>query len=694
MYPISSGFRNLNASLKQLRYPWNKFILAFSAISLSSCLPGPGFYQKSQVDLASGSGAAIEAIMDGDKAVATVSALSSVVQTISAPSSSSMAGVSLAISPGTLQVDMAIGLEESVGLISSAAADEMGMSFDGEAGVAINLTNDAGVSDISSSAPPMQLNIPIFSSPLRLAGEDSSLVVFFRRAASSDSCSERIFPPSTFEKQGNAIAIGVRRFGAYQPLWVPTKELEMKEQEATDADGSFVIERQGCKVVTKAEEKKLAPVSISDVMIEKDGLVARFSAKVEGDNLRSCYLFGKDIVSGRTFKKENDKPLFKADFSGHQKAVDARVAIGCNFESGRNIETKFKSFKLGLDAITLNHKFVNDTHLRLSTDIDKSQVDVCHMVAKSINSTNAFEHKEEMQDPGSFDIHQIYRGTNKDHHDEIEIHIVCSGIGGGEVKSNAITVYSKEPPIHIDTRMDVVTFDNGNLDLTLEIEGDSTSINYSSVDNVEIEVCKGNSPDTCQSLSSDTISFISGETATVAIGSFSDNSSPNPIFNVGEDFYINSVELIASSNTIEKFQADEYQAFYKDKNEKVASWVTWFSVAEDSGLSLTDPTLPAGDGNGNGTAFAFTFTIDDSSDNKNYEFISQICWDVTDVTKSYEYCAFPTSTEWSGTELAYTYTYTDDSLDLGANSSINRVDVYFDGDRFAPFSYDPNPEGT
>jgi hypothetical protein len=579
-----------------LRQRANDVLLVAMALNLSSCLPGPGFYQNSQVDLSSGGGTAIEAMMDGDKAVATVSALSSVVQTISAPSSSSMAGVSLAISPGTLQVDMAIGLEESVGLISSAAADEMGMSFDGEAGVAINLTNDAGVSDIPSSAPPMQLNIPIFSSPLRLAGEDSSLVVFFRRAASSDSCSERIFPPSTFEKQGSAIAIGVRRFGAYQPLWVPTKELEQKLGDATDADGSFVIERQGCKVVTKAEEKKLPPVSISDVTIEKDGLVARFSAKVEGDNVRSCYLFGKDIVSGRTFKKENDKPLFRVDFSGHQKAVDARVAIGCNFESGRNIETNFKSFKLGLDAITLNYKFINSTHLKLSTDIDKSQVDVCHMVAKSTKSTDDFDHKEEMQDPGSFDIHHIYQGTKNDHHDEIEIHIVCSGNGGGEVKSNVITVYAKEPPVHIYARMDVVTFDSTDgLDLTLEIEGGLTSFDYERVNEVKIEVCEGNYPDNCQFLSNDTsISLIDGVEPGVTIGIEVDflygSNIPTDFFDAGEYYYIKSVELIevdtSTSNTIEKFQADEYHAFYKDRSGAVASWVTWFKVAADSGLSF------------------------------------------------------------------------------------------------------------
>jgi hypothetical protein len=52
------------------------------------------------------------------------------------------------------------------------------------------------------------------------------------------------------------------------------------------------------------------------------------------------------------------------------------------------------------------------------------------------------------------------------------------------------------------------------------------------------------------------------------------------------------------------------------------------------------------------------------------------------------YCISPAKSDWSDvTEQTYTYTYTDPESGIGDNGLINRVDVYFVNDKFAPFSY-------
>jgi hypothetical protein len=613
-----------------------------------------------------------------------------------------MAGVSLAISPGTLQVDMAIGLEESVGLISSAAADEMGMSFDGEAGVAINLTNDAGVSDIPSSAPPMQLNIPIFSSPLRLAGEDSSLVVFFRRAASSDSCSERIFPPSTFEKQGNAIAIGVRRFGAYQPLWVPTKELEQKLGDATDADGSFVIERQGCRVVTKAEERKMPKASISELRIEKEGTRVRFSADVTGGGLKGCYFFARDIISEETHKRNGDRPEFEFDFSNQTGSIDARVMIGCNFESGRTLETKPKAFQMGLspERIWLSHSFKTETHLQIETDVDEESVDSCFVEitegASSVginevassgtgcdnSGTQSCSRTFYMDNPSIFDFHEFLKGSENNGF-PMNMQVICTGLNGNQVKSNTVKFYDKKPPMDVYAEEHVVSYSDSNsvLMLNLDIRSaglDSTYTTYI----VYIVVCDENQENSCTSLTGGTVDVDEGCNNTWCSIDVSDFGLNNTnIFSPGKDYFISSLEIYTADgeDLLISLSTDQHRSFYRDGGGNVKARVVRFSVEEDSGWFLRDPLPSVNSGSPVTVSYIFTLSTTNGVQ-ETLKKISEICWSA-DIGGVHDYGCQSNP----GFDTSNRYTYPTSFGD--ANVSFHWVKIRFENDAYAPITW-------
>ncbi|MFW7380682.1 MAG: hypothetical protein ACOH5I_17850 [Oligoflexus sp.] len=362
------------------------FICTQACLLLSACFPGPGFFEQSE--MAADTVAEVKTVDDGETTIGMISASSNVTQRIKTADNSDLSGVELSISPGTLQVDMAISLEESLTLTSGKAAAQMGVSFGAEAGKAVNLRNDRGILEIPAQASPMVLQLPVNSSGLKLNSSDV-LVTFMRQDLGQGDCFEQIFPPDSFAIQDNKIKIGVRRFGAYQPIYMPEADLTKIKAEAVN--GVYSIMRPGCRIETKKEQKSLPAVSISMSTFTETNRVLTLQATVEGEDVDICYLYGRDSLSGKEYTQEAEQPSFKVDFTSSTEAIDSRFMIGCDLISGRNVETSFRRLELAAPSYSLKISYDNRSII-VSANIPASQVESCQYfiesrIGKDLNGT-------------------------------------------------------------------------------------------------------------------------------------------------------------------------------------------------------------------------------------------------------------------------------------------------------------------
>jgi hypothetical protein len=382
--------------------------------------------------------------------IGAISANSEITQVISAPEGSELSGVNLAIEPGTLGVDMNVGLEATESLISARSASQMGISFEGEAGAAVNVSNDASLDVIPESSPPMQLQIPLSSFSLNLAEGKKSLVIFFRRKNGSSSCNERIYPPSVFENSDDKVAMKVRRFGAYQPLFVPKSDLLKKLKETPSSDGSYVITRENCKVVTKAENKKLPKLNMSELSIERNEQFFKFSSIVSGEKVSSCFFYARDLISGKVYEFEEKKPELIIPLSAFEEELEGRASFSCTMLSGRTAETGFKSFS-SYDY-RINLASIYGMPIRFSSNFDSNQLKSCFIKGWSSDTNGKKESYKEsfeaLKDPST----ALNSGSQYDYDKYVEGRLECLDADKNSKRSNLVSFYLKfsndSPTVH------------------------------------------------------------------------------------------------------------------------------------------------------------------------------------------------------------------------------------------------------
>jgi hypothetical protein len=453
------------------------------ALLTSSCFPGPGFFK--QQPTAADAVSEVKTVFKDDKVSATVSAAATVTQKLRAPEGSGIDGVELDIEPGTLQVDMAISLEESSTLVSGKTASAMGVGFGKQAGKAINLTNDKGVTELPAEAPPMTLRIPVQKSNLRLQSDTTEdgdvLVAMLRQELTNGDCYEQIFPPDVFSFEDSKIKIGVRKFGAYQPLYMPEADLARKRQAADG--GAIAVTRPGCKIITKSEEKTLPPVSISSLQVTKSERALQFQAEVSGDTVESCYLVGQNSLNGQSFNQESSAPRFKVDLSESFEALSGRFLIGCNLASGREVETEFTLVELPALDFELWFEY-NNRVVSGYTNIPPDQVTDCGFYA--VDSRGETQ-EETVPDPSLYTLDF----SDDPHEVDAEIYVHCKLTSTGErIQTNTAQLYlpsdpnaspsDQEPPI-----MTAIQFSTGAI-----VAGNSMQVTVSATDESRVtEMC-------------------------------------------------------------------------------------------------------------------------------------------------------------------------------------------------------------
>lgn len=269
---------------------------------------------------------------------------------LEAPSDSNLFGTSLSIEPGTFAVDAAISIEEAGSLSSALSAASFGVGFDAPAGTAVSIDNDAGITELPPTSPPMTLQIPVFpGNNLLLAGE-TVLAVLFRQSGDAGNCEEELIPPAKLSVKASSVELKTRKFGAFQALYVSKTDLDKKLSESED--GRIVITRPGCKVITVSEMKKLPEFKISDLSIQRRDRVLGFKASVEGEKVSACYL--NLLVSGQedAITKKSNLSSFKHDFSSSYNQLSGKAQISCLSESSQEAATDFETFSLSAKEVS------------------------------------------------------------------------------------------------------------------------------------------------------------------------------------------------------------------------------------------------------------------------------------------------------------------------------------------------------
>lgn len=316
---------------------------------LTGCFGGPGFLKQNEPFSVQQAAVNITAV--GDRTSGMVNANSTVTQTLSAASSSSISGVQLAIPPGTLSFDANISLEESDSLANTVVSNNIGVTLSAAAGSAVSISAD--VNGGKELVNPMTLAIPLLTS-LRLADESQILVIVYR-TRKGDEVLEGVIPNSALSVVNGQVKFSIYRFGAYQPVYIPVAE---KEKAVA------VVEKPAvAPILTKTEMKELPPAQISPLKLEyTSDRKINVSADFNNTSLiKECFVEGQETNKPETRERKSlGKSLsYQINFSDNSGGASGIVRIGCLLTDGRTVSTDFTAFKL--DALPTTNTSTNTT---------------------------------------------------------------------------------------------------------------------------------------------------------------------------------------------------------------------------------------------------------------------------------------------------------------------------------------------
>lgn len=313
--------------------------VTLSALLLSGCFGGPGFLSQNEAFQAQD--AAISMSTLGEIASGSVSASSTVTQSLTAPSTSSIAGVKVSIPPGVLAIDTNILLEESAPLATGMMSQNLGITLSTSAGRAVSITADK----LSSAelAKPMTLAIPINLSLLMMA-EERSLVIVYRTYKDGEMF-DGVIPTHKIRIVGNEVRFEIVRWGAYQPAYIPKAE-EGKAQ-------SLAEQKTEEKIITRTEIQKLPTATMSALSVNYDAATYLLTAKATLANAdaEKCYIEAYDLESGERHFEWTQKPLyFDTSFEHDPDRIYAKIKMGCYLKGyGLLVETTYSTFDVPAD---------------------------------------------------------------------------------------------------------------------------------------------------------------------------------------------------------------------------------------------------------------------------------------------------------------------------------------------------------
>ncbi len=328
---------------------------------LASCFPGEGFFEQQEINAEQVEEISVQLV--GETATANLSSSSTITQKITVPEGSSIQGASLAIPPGTLSVDMAINIEETISIASLQGGDQVEYSNY----AAVGYSNNAGVEQVSQ---PMTLQIPLSeSSTLNLAVSKEPNAVKLRvnsPGETSGVCKEQFILDDEFSilsnDVGSVIELQSKFFGAYQPVRL-VSDFYQKLKDARDivkekiANGTaspeeLLSSKSGCPIVTKTQKKELDvkyPVVMGDITSSIKNRSISLSTIISSTSpLVGCSVFFRNgffidndplVVNSTTSKVE-------IDFTNILDPIKGAGRFECSVEDGRKVEKNFKNINL------------------------------------------------------------------------------------------------------------------------------------------------------------------------------------------------------------------------------------------------------------------------------------------------------------------------------------------------------------
>lgn len=297
--------------------------------ALTGCFGGPGFLTQKETGSQSIN---FTVSTEGERTSATVSASATTALNINAGEGSSIAGAQVKIPPGALSIDANIFMEESDTLASGLVGQNLGITLNQAAGKSVIVSVSGQMPTLNN---PLTLSLPLAGAGLRLLAEDQAIVIVFR-AYENDKTVEGVIPFSKLKIEGNAVVFDITRFGAYQPVFIPSSEMQT-------AEAAKVVETEN-KVLTKTEITALPKAEISLLTISVAGRIAHFDAKVTGASIKSCSIEMIETNGARTSWSTAAKSSGSKTFSDNNAAINAKARMSCLLVDGRNLVSAFASF--------------------------------------------------------------------------------------------------------------------------------------------------------------------------------------------------------------------------------------------------------------------------------------------------------------------------------------------------------------